>query len=434
MIGWLLLAGQLLGAPCQVEAPAEAALSEAAPEAAGVQVIVELWLDGATEQWAESVLEVMDARSLPATLVASPETISGQGARILGRAAASGHSIALHIQTAPVPEDGVGTATIGQTELQRVVRRARKDLGVRPRILVAPLPARVAEAVSGRAGFRVLLPTRPGIGPRLAARYENQPTRGVVIPPGPYAGTCPHPLGPWTPLTADRATLALRSAAREEVPLRVAVDGRSGRTSDAAVLARWLDEILLVSGAEVTTPKSIRADFLAGPKPAPGDEPPPGRGGRLVGLGQVAEAAASLAEVHTVPRELPGGLSATEAFLALALVVAERTEGEVVRLDALDGPAHSATSTLVGPVEVPTDAVVGSARVLLDSLPERVPSAMPVGPHLLTASEILLLYASAVRGSWYFASGMKMSTQPSMARRVSNLTGNSTPAIGSASV
>jgi hypothetical protein len=98
-----------------------------------------------------------------------------------------------------------------------------------------------------------------------------------------------------------------------------------------------------------------------------------------------------------VPRKLAGELTPTEAFHAFVWILSESHEGDLVRLGALIGPRQSAQSALTGPVEVPREAVVGLASALRAEWPAEIPAALPIDGRLLTASEVLLLLASAVQ-------------------------------------
>ncbi|MEZ4236507.1 MAG: hypothetical protein R3F59_10180 [Myxococcota bacterium] len=150
----------------------------------------------------------------------------------------------------------------------------------------------------------------------------------------------------------------------------------------------------------VVTANQARLDTLrAYRRPAPEEEVVPDVGGRLVGLDEVEQAADALSGAQAVlPRTLPGDLNPTEAYFALALALADRTEGPVVRLGALHGPAQLAASTLKEPVTLPRGEVVRMASALVAAMPAEVPGALSVGGRLLTASETLLAFASAVRG------------------------------------
>lgn len=379
---WLILwVGLAAAEPCMLEAE-----GDFAAEAGEGWLVVEVWLAPGHAGLARDLLATLGERDVAAAVVARPEDLAGELAELFAEAVRGGHEPVL--------------AWDGEGDLEQATRVLRR-LGRRPRAIAARLPDKLTEATLGSAGYRVLLEedAHAGARPRLAARFERTTPWTVVLPPGPYRDACgatPH-VGRLTAATADRAAAALRGS-RDGV-VRLALDTALLEPSAADVLARWLDEVLAPAGTTIAPPSTVRKAAIRAMRSA--DTPPLGgtvTGGRLVAVSQVQEAAGSLREVRSVPRMLGGGLNPTEAWMAFLLVLAERTEGEAVRLPALSGPISYAEPVLDGPVEVPRGELLAAVRALVASPPSHVPSAVRVGEHLLSAGEMLLLMASAVRG------------------------------------
>lgn len=400
MILWLATALALAGT-CELEAEAQASFQEVQVRAEGVMVVLELWADGAPQGWLQSSLDQLEQRGLPATVVASPDLMVAADFPLSPLVREShDHALALRFDLPPRQEPGPDG--LSPTQLRQAAREVRKVLGQRIRTVAAPSPGRLPEALLRKAGYRQILdldgPSTAEV--RGAVQYEDQLGIGVVVPAGPYVGPCgPDPkVGPFTPRAADRAGRALGQAAGTQgvAALRVALDGARGVDTDAEVLGRWLDEVVLPSGALVVAPAEVWRASNRAQRGETIDRGAPA--GRLVTLDELHLAADFLADVHAVPRALPGGLNPTEAWLGMATWLADRSEGEVVRLGELGGPASSANTVLDGPVQLPEEAVRETARAILAGLPDRVPSALPVDGQLLTAGELLLLFASTLRG------------------------------------
>lgn len=395
----LLMALAVARAGCDLAGPSDAPF-RVPIRGARVQVVVEVWTEGAPDGWAASVLDAMDARHLPVMIVVPVATPSPDLARVLERVADDRlHDVAIVLPRSAVPHDLL--SPIGP------LRRSLDVLGrdVLPiHTVIAPVGSRAGEAMLGRAGFRSLVDAEgpPTAEPRMAGHLEGQARINVVLPPGPYedaCGTDPR-VGPFTPPAADRASLAIQRAAR--VPgtptVRVGLDGHRASPTDAEVLGRWLDEMVLPGQVTIVTAEQARLATLQGYRQRGPVEVLPDVGGRLVATDQVRTAAASLVDVPVIPRALAGDLNPTEAFFSFVLVAADRTEGTVVRLGALHGPAQTATSSLDGPTSFPLAEVLASAKALATAMPTEVPAAFSIGSRLLTGPELLLAFASAVRG------------------------------------
>lgn len=401
---WLALTGPALAAPCALDVPADHPFEVAPPtEAKHVQLLVELWVRPGHEAWLDAMLKQAESRGLALTvMVPYPDDPDDPAlAALAARAAAGGHEVGVVFQDKQVPLD----ALAAPGPLKRRFKGIRKAAGGSA-TAATPLPSRTSEAIFGTLGFKILLQTRgPATAiPRPAVVFEGQPRAGVVLQGGPYAGPCGiRPMAsPLTPAAADRTTQALWGAARVEgVPtVRLGLRGSDQPGDDPAVLGRWIDEVLTPAGIRPTTPSAARtavqAYFRSGKTMS--TDPLDAGGGRLVSVEEVKAAAAALDQENILPRELPGELNLSEAFLAFTLLLADQTEGEVVRLGRLAGPNTHASGSFEGIVELDREAVVGLAKALAGELPDEVPAALPVDGRTLTAAELLTAFASAVRG------------------------------------
>lgn len=401
-----LFAAVALAGPCDLAAPPDAPFTVAPSEdAAHVQVIVEVWSDGADRAWAPGVLDALARRGLHGTLVVPVDRLASDALlEIADRAHRDGHEVAVRLSPDVVPRDARASLRPFRSRLKPL----RKAVGP-VRAAVTPLPGRSAEALLGKAGLRTLMPldSPPVAAPRWATSFEGEPQTRVVLPAGPYDGPCGSDpgIGPFTPRAADRAAQAIHAAARAGAApvVRVALKEEHASPHDAQVLGRWVDEVLLASGIRVTTPSDAREAAMRslrnGP-PEPAAAAAPAHVGRIVEAARVVEAARALEGVQILPPLLPGELSLAEAFQAFVRLLAEPGAGATVRLVPMRGPAAHARSVLAQDerVEVAREEVVALARQIVAELPSAVPGALRVGGRLLTAPELLGLFAAAVRG------------------------------------
>jgi len=308
--------------------------------------------------------------------------------------------IVVRLDSSQIPRN----ATDKVRPLRASVGALEKTVGGAVRAALGPIESRTSEAQLGRAGFRSLIPAagKADASPRPAAVFEGQPRIGAVFPAGPYAGDCGSrpDAGPLTPPAADRITQAIHAAARVggAPVVRVALDGRKRSSADADVLGRWLDEVIVPSTTRLVTPNDARKAALKSFRAPTTASTEVDLGGRMVSAAEVRRAAEALDDVTVIPRSLPGELTATEAFQAFALLLADQTEGGSVRLRELRGPRTLAESSLTESRPVSVDALRQLATALLAELPAEVPAALPVDGALLTAPELLLAFASAVEG------------------------------------
>ena len=402
---WLLFAVlTALGGDCKLDVPPDTPFVMPPPkDTEHVRVLVELWIEEETDRaWASEVLPALESREAKALLVLPLPDSEPSAAHVgwLADRVAAGHEVAVVLSTDEVPRDALANTKSHRQRL-RWFRRA----GIPVKVVASPIPGRVSEALLGKLGFKTILLLRgPATAqPRMAAVFEGQPRINVVLQGGPYAGECgtsPRTAG-FTPASADRVTRAIDGAARfRGAPtVRVALHPGEDPSADAAVLGRWLDEVAIPSGVLFESVNRARLAALQAMRTGSSGpvEDDPG-GGRLVRLEELETAAAALADVNVLPRELPGDLNLTEAFYGFLVLLAGREEGTVVRLGALSGPTDATENRVTGVVDVDEAALRTLAARLLDDLPSEIPAAMPVGDTLLDAAEILTAMASVVRG------------------------------------
>ncbi|MFT4628314.1 MAG: hypothetical protein ACI8PZ_007009 [Myxococcota bacterium] len=390
-------------AGCDLTAPPDAPFQVELHTELAVQLLVEIWVHPDGEAWAGTMLDALSARSLHGSVVVPlPDgEVSAERAALLAKAALAGHEIVLLLDAEEVPRDALLPT--------RPLRKAANALGdladTKIRTAVAPMASKHTEPLLGQAGFRTILTRNgPATGtPRPAKVFEGQPRIGVVVHTGPYAGDCgPSSVSPvWTPASADRVSQAILGAAAGGAPAvtRAAILGVRSEATDADVLGRWLDEVILPAGVSVVPPSAVRETALhAFRKGVSVNVKPSSTSGRLVKRSDALLAAEALATVETLPRELPGRLNPTEAFYAFTLLLTQEVEDNVVRVGSLLGPRTDAKSVLSGPVTLAAEDVRALAKALRAEWPDEVPGALAIGGQLLTASELLLAFASTVRG------------------------------------
>jgi len=395
-----LLLTQLAVAGCDLAAPPDAPFATRRVEAERARLMVEVWVSQPEQvPWARQVLGVMEAHDAPATLVVplrdGPEP---ELEELMSQANAAGHQLALAMRRADVPTDVLAS-------VRPLKKRARAyEPSGRIRTVAAALGGRGSEAMLGKVGFRSLLQLEAAAGAtaRLAGQFEGQPRVNVVFPPGAYRDDCgPDPLvGPFTPKAADRAMEAVLQGSTEATPtpvVRLALDGSRASDSDAAVLGRWLDEVVVPAGVTLATAEGARSQVLQGFKSGPVTDAERRATGRLVPVAEVRQAAEELSTLDELPLSFDNGLNPTELFVALLLINAGEVSEDSVRLRSLRGPA-SQPPPRSNPVTLEADAVKRTAGQLLAALPDELPAALPVSGELLSAAELLTAMASALRG------------------------------------
>jgi hypothetical protein len=390
------------GAMCSLPAAPDARFEEVRLVAEGVYLVVEVWVQGEADvPWARSVLDALAATGHGGVLVVPyredplPAVIE-----LVDSVGGGPHEVALVLARSQVPRDALARPR----PMRRIVKRYESTAPVK--VAIAPLGSRGPEAIMGKVGFRTMVDTEAASSaqPRLAGHLEGQARINVVLPPGAYGhGPCgadPAVAG-FTPAIADRTARALLKSgvdAKTTPTVRLALHP-SGSKDDASVLTRWLEEVVLPSGAMVATASEVRSralvDFRRSPAKIERNRTVPGR---LVTEDDLVAAAIALADLDVLPRELPGELTPTEALLGFATLLAEGAVDGTVRLKPLSGPASSAPGGDKAPQAVNRDALVATTKQLLAALPPELPTGLPVDGKLLTTDRYLTALASAVRG------------------------------------
>ena len=384
---------------CDLHAPPDQPF-EVPLAADGVRVMVEVWLEGASATWAETTLAAAVNANIPVTVMIPAGPVPDALVPSLGLVKEHDVlSLGFVLPASAVPQN----LSTSVRPLRKSLQPAQKLAG-RSRTVVAPIGSRGAEAMLGRVGFRELVnaTSPPQAGSRYAGILEGMQRINVVFPGGPYQGPCgPDPrVGPFTPRAADRAARAIQQASA--VPgapvVRVALVGAQGANTDGDVLARWVREVIEPGGATVTSARQARIAVLQALRQNIDMSHAVGAVGRVVSLEDTQRAAEALLGEAVIPRTLPGDLTPSEAFFAFTLVLAGRDDGTAVRIRGLSGPSSDARSILTGPVDLSPASVRDTALALQAAMPREIPSAMPIDGRLLTAGEVLLAFASAVRG------------------------------------
>jgi hypothetical protein len=381
-----LLAALAQAAPCPSQAAPDADFAVALASGPRPRLVIEVRA-GADDAWTEAIAQALDARHVHGVFVAPP---NADRVGALASIAARGHDVALALD-APAGVDALGEAHA----LKKQAKTLGQALDGRPVVAASALPRRTAEAVLGLAGFWAILAEdgTPSARAWTTARFAAQVEVGVGVPIGAWHGACSEPVvAPFRPDGADRATAALAASRGDgQGVARVILDGAHPDPSDADVLGRWLDAVVLPAATVLSATELRNAVIAAG---TGGDAEPTGR---VVATADVRAAAEAIRGLAVLPRTLPGDLTLTEAFFA-CMVAAGGEAADTIELRPLSGPRTDAATALHGPVTVPKDQVVALARALSASLPADIPAALPLDGRLFTAAEVLGLFASVARG------------------------------------
>lgn len=398
----LLLAGAALANPCDLAAPKDAAFDLRGPvDAPRVHLFVEVHIiadDAEAAANARATLASLSDRGYAGTLVLPVyEKVPADVASVISWAISAGHRVGVRLAQTQIPRD----ITAGAKSVRATLKPVRK-VAKKVTIAVTAPEGRANEAILGKAGLPTLLLTNaaPTGVPRFAGVFEGMPEVSVAFPAGPYAGPCgSSPTArPLTPRAADRVTQALHGAAQAtgDTFVRVAL---ASTPDDAFVLGRYLDEVLTPAKISVIDPeegrKIARALFRKG---LPRDyDPAATPAGKLIGIDDIKASARLVADTRPLP-QLAADLTLVEAFQAYTLLLAARTEGDVVRLRPLESPSVSARPTVSTQRTIPRASVIKLATALAADNPSAVPTALPIDGTLYAATEVLVLFASCVRG------------------------------------
>jgi hypothetical protein len=363
------------------------------PRTPGAVVVVEVWPVGAPEGWTDAVLDALDRHGVSSVVLLPAGADPAPWLGLLTRVAASGHTLGVVLPDALVPS-GPGDAG----RLRESIRPLEKS-GEPIRTAVTRVGSLSIESTLAKVGLRSLLDSSgsPDGAARVAAHLDGQTPSTVVLPPGPWSGDAPARCAPFRPADADRVSRTLeRAVASGGVPVvRWVLSGRGGDLQDAQVVDRWLTAVAEASGARFGTAEDARAAVFAGLR-GPATPASAQLAAHSVDAASVDAAVEALMQLEVLPRTLPGGLSPTEAFLALALRATGHDEA-VLHLPAVSGPAQLAgPSSMQTPID--REALVTWARALLEGMPPELPSAARIGDRLVPARELLVAMASLVRG------------------------------------
>jgi hypothetical protein len=276
--------------------------------------------------------------------------------------------------------------------LKRARRLIRRSAGHHAAVVAIDQHTRATIVALEQMRARLLwaLDTGAGEPPRRAGDASSIGLTKVVSEGG-YRDGCGAPLRAWTPGAFDRVA----EATWRGWPVRVAVPAEG---ADVAVLDRWLREVADPAALRFVTASDMAGMTLAdlGATPTTGATAP--TLARRVDADAWRQAAEALVGAWALPRSLPGGLNPSEAFLALALVLAAEEPPTTLELGALEPPVEVARSTLLRKVSLDPREVAAAARALDPAGLHQVPAVVTVGDHTLTAAEFLRAMALTVLG------------------------------------
>ena len=379
----LLLA--LLGAPLMD--PAAAATFEVVPPAlSGAALLVELRADDGLGD-VEAVLDVFEARGLSVSVVLSVELAERESERV--RAIDKrGHELVLLF--APPPPAGSPSAQYeawrkAGREQVKAFRRATRS---RPQALLVDKLTRASEYALYDLRIRTVLVEETG-RPRRSRGPAGLEGTALVVPHGDGpAETVDAAL--LDTVAADLAASASGGVAVLRLP--ISLPGLDADELD--LLAAWIDDIVLPVGVEL--PTASKLPFRATGSLTVAEA---ATRARPIDLAVLQEAAAELAGANTLPAELPGPLTITEAFLGLTLALAEAELPQRVVLGELGPPPAEATSPNRAGGFVPAADVRAAAADLAPHLTHAVPGLVDVGELTLTAPEFLVVMAQVLQGA-----------------------------------
>ncbi len=246
---------------------------------------------------------------------------------------------------------------------------------------------RVGEAAANQLRLDTVLVE--GVGrAHLAPALDGSHGRTLVLP---TSRLCQEPLTQLHHAQMDELSARLQAVPMQlELALRLPLQAEELDEAEQQLLLEWLDQVALPAGALVQTPRELEPRLPT--RRSPESERPEGL--RPVDAAELRLAAHALLEAPTqLPRELPGALTLTEAYLGLVQANAESPERplEQVLLHGLGPPVEDASSSRAGPVTA--GEVRETAARLEPFLRGSIPSFVEVGTQALTAGELLLAMA-----------------------------------------
>ncbi len=379
----LLLA--LLGAPSSLAAAA-ATFEVVPPALTGTALLIELRADDGLGD-VEAVLDAFEARGLSVSIVLSAELAERESDRV--RALDKrGHELVLRFRAPPPAGSPTAQYEAWRQAGREQVKAFRRATRSRPQALVVDKLTRASEYALYDLRVRTVLVEQTG-RPRRSRGPAGLEGAALVVPHGDGpAETVDAEL--LDTVAADLAASASGGAAVYRLPLSLPeLD-----PSELALLGSWIDDIVLPVGIEL--PTASKLPFRATASLTVGEE---ATRARPVDLAAVQQVAAGLVGATQLPAELPGPLTVTEGFLALALALAEDELPQRVVLGELGPPPAEAVSSVPAGGEVPADHVRAAAAELAPHLTHTVPGLVDVGDLTLTAGEFLVAMAQVLEGA-----------------------------------
>jgi hypothetical protein len=379
------------------------------PSSPKADFILELWFGPGDDPAAlRALTDVLERHKLRATVLVHPDMIAQNGDLIAGLVKRK-HELGLLLRASELPDPGVnpvlppgvrmppgtqprgpGFATLNAwlPPLRAHVKALRAHTDAAVDAVSIDVLSGGAEQAFEAMGIRAVLPQDPmEPGPaRVLRSATGEPARGRVLPADHWKDPCGPALPAWTPAALDRAGAAAGASPAARISLPVA-------GSQPALLERWLVEVFGPAGWQAVPASAAAARAravgggLIGAALAQAEVPPGLAPGRYVERSALLAAAPLVLEGARLPRTLPGGLTLTEYVQGMVLWAADPA-AEGYRLGPLGGPGELARSTVRPGLALSADALRAAMVELKPGLSGSLPSAVSVGDHLLTISEL----------------------------------------------
>ncbi len=407
LLAWALCA--LPSAEATSGPPPGAAVFEATPAQCRASLLVDVRLANPTR--IEPVARALREASIPSVLLVRSATLDGFEPS-LDAAMEAGHELGLLLeQSKGGKRDAQRPTSSPWIRIRNEARDLRRSTRKPPRAVGILTTTPGLEGVLEMLGFTLLLPA-PGAALEAPRRSEDpQGSKGAAIvltavEPGEGSdGTGGEGA---LAATLDRVALALELGAHPVV--RLSLPSGLEAAGLTPLLARWRAEVLEPCGAEILTSREAESAvrvwlhgqsspwatlFGRSSAPLPPEEPPPMR---VVAPGELLAAIDALPcdrPGSTLPRTLPGNLSLTEAYGALAQYLQEPARPEITVPALL--PPQSSPRSVLGPVgaSLPASAIRQTFAELSPKEGDQVPSFLRVSDQALTAPELLCAMAGA---------------------------------------